>query len=110
MGADSADIYPAEIEILIEAMKSIGGGELTRQAADNLQRAVKATCLEDKKSSVTIVLTIQKTNDEMITISGSTKATLPAQKISGAFFVNHQTYLPQRNRPNQTVIDFKKDN
>ena len=106
----SADIYPAEIEILIEAMKSIGGGELTRQAAENLQRAVKATCLEDKKSSVTIVLTIQKTNDEMITISGSTKATLPAQKISGAFFVNHQTYLPQRNRPNQMVMDFKKDN
>jgi hypothetical protein len=106
----NADIYPAEIEILIEAMKSIGGGELTRQAADNLQRAVKATCLEDKKSSVTIVLTIAKTNDEMITISGSTKATLPAQKISGAFFVNHQTYLPQRNRPNQMVMDFRKDN
>lgn len=105
----NTDIYPAEIEILIEAMKSIGGGELTRQAADNLQKAVKATCLEDKKSSITIVLTIQKTNDEMITISGSTKASLPAQKISGAFFVNHQTYLPQRNRPNQTVIDFKKD-
>lgn len=104
----SADIYPAEIEILIEAMKSIGGGELTRQAAENLQRAVKATCLEDKKSSVTIVLTIQKTNDEMITISGSTKATLPAQKISGAFFVNHQTYLPQRNRPNQMVMEFNK--
>ena len=108
--SQNADIYPAEIEILIEAMKSIGGGELTRQAADNLQRAVKATCLEDKKSSVTIVLTIQKTNDEMITISGSTKATLPAQKISGAFFVNHQTYLPQRNRPNQLVMDFRKDN
>lgn len=106
----SADIYPAEIEILIEAMKSIGGGELTRQAAENLQRAVKATCLEDKKSSVTIVLTIQKTNDEMITISGSTKATLPAQKISGAFFVNHQTYLPQRNRPNQMVMEFNKGN
>lgn len=109
MGADNADIYPAEIEILIEAMKSIGGGELTRQAADNLQKAVKATCLEDKKSSIIIELTISKTNDEMITISGSTRAKLPAQKISGAFFVNHQTYLPQRNRPNQTVIDFKKD-
>lgn len=101
------DIYPAEIEILIDAMKSIGGGELTRQAASNLQAAVKATCLEDKKSSVTIVLTIQKTNDEMITISGSTKANLPAQRIQGAFFVNHQTYLPQRNRPNQSVMEFK---
>ncbi len=108
--SQNADIYPAEIEILIEAMKSIGGGELTRQAAENLQRAVKATCLEDKKSSVTIVLTIQKTNDEMITISGATKATLPAQKISGAFFVNHQTYLPQRNRPNQMVMEFNKGN
>lgn len=101
-------IYPAEIETLIDAMKSIGGGELTRQAAENLQRAVKATVIEDKKSSVTIVLTISKTNDEMITISGSTKASLPTQKISGAFFVNHQTYLPTRNRPNQSVIDFNR--
>lgn len=103
------EIYPAEIETLIEAMKSIGGGELTRQAAANLQSAVKATCIEDKKSSVIIELTINKTNDEMITISGSTKAKLPAQKISGAFFVNHQTYLPQRNRPNQTVMEFNKN-
>ena len=46
----------------------------------------------------------------MITISGATKATLPAQKISGAFFVNHQTYLPQRNRPNQMVMEFNKGN
>ena len=46
----------------------------------------------------------------MITISGSTRAKLPTQKIQGAFFVNHQTYLPTRNRPNQMVMDFKKDN
>ena len=26
----SAEIHPGEIEVLIEAMKSIGGGELTR--------------------------------------------------------------------------------
>ena len=90
--------------------KVLGGGELTRQAAENLQRAVKATVIEDKKSSVTIVLTISKTNDEMITISGSTRAKLPTQKITGAFFVNHQTYLPTRNRPNQMVMDFRKDN
>lgn len=45
----------------------------------------------------------------MITISGSTKAKLPTQKISGAFFVNHQTYLPQRNRPNQMVMEFNKN-
>lgn len=80
------ETYPAEIETLIEAMKSIGGGELTRQAAANLQSAVKATCIEDKKSSVIIELTINKTNDEMITISGSTKAKLPTQKNQWCFF------------------------
>lgn len=110
MDDNNTEIYPAEIETLIDAMKSIGGGELTRQAASNLQKAVKATCLEDKKSSIIIELTISKTNDEMITISGSTRAKLPTQKITGAFFVNHQTYLPTRNRPNQMVMDFKKDN
>ena len=108
--AQENEIFPAEIESLIDAMKSIGGGQLTQQAANNLQQAVKATCIEDKKSSITITLTVSKTNDEMITITGSTKATLPAQKIQGAFFVNHQTYLPTRNRPNQMVMEFNKGN
>lgn len=101
------EILPDEINVLIDAMKSIGGGELTRQAAANLQKAVKATCLEDKKSSVIIELTISKSNDEMITITGSTRAKLPTHQITGAFFVNHQTYLPQRDRPNQMVMNFK---
>lgn len=101
-------IQPVEIETLIEAMKSIGGGELTRQAAENLQKAVKATYLNNKKSSISIVIDIQKTNDEMITLTGSTKATLPTPKISGAFFVNQQTFLPTRNRPDQMVINFNK--
>lgn len=102
------EILPDEINVLIDAMKSIGGGELTRQAAANLSKAVKATCLEDKKSSVIIELTISKSNDEMITIAGSTRAKLPTHQISGAFFVNHQTYLPQRDRPNQMVMNFTK--
>jgi hypothetical protein len=33
------EIHPDEINVLIDAMKSIGGGELTRQAAQNLQKA-----------------------------------------------------------------------
>ena len=102
------EIFPAEIEALIEAMKSIGGGELTRQAAENLQKAVKATYLNDKKSSISITIEITKSNDEMITLTGSTKATLPANKISGAFFVNQSTFLPSRNRPNQMVMDFNR--
>ncbi|MCT7489101.1 hypothetical protein AAHK07_09275 [Aliarcobacter cryaerophilus] len=103
----SAEIHPGEIEVLIEAMKSIGGGELTRQAAENLQKAVKATYLNDKKSSISIVIEITKSNDEIVTLTGSTKATLPANKISGAFFVNQKTFLPTRNRPDQTVMVFK---
>ncbi|HAC70147.1 MAG TPA: hypothetical protein DCF41_00330 [Arcobacter skirrowii] len=106
---EQKEIYPAEIETLIEAMKSIGGGELTRQAAENLQKAVKATYLNDKKSSIQIVIEITKTNDEMITLTGSTKANLPANKIQGAFFVNQKTFLPSRNRPNQMVMEFNKN-
>jgi len=102
------EIVPSEIESLIEAMKSVGGGELTQQAANNLQKAVKATMIEGKKSTITITLGIIRTNEEMITIEGTTKATLPTPKISGAFFVNKQSYLPTRNRPDQAVIDFNK--
>lgn len=101
-------IYPAEVETLIEAMKSIGGGEFTRQAASNLQKAVKATYTEGKKSSITMVIEISKTNEELVTLTGSTKANLPVRKIAGAFFVNQQTFLPSRNRPDQLVMNFNE--
>ena len=103
-----SEILPDEINVLIDAMKSIGGGELTRQAAQNLQKAVKSTYLNEKKSSISINIDIHKANDEMITLTGTTKANLPANKITGAFFVNQQTFLPSRNRPDQLVMTFDK--
>lgn len=101
-------IVPNEIEALIDAMKSVGGGELTQMAATNLQKVVKATMLEGKNSTIQINLKIVKTNEEMIIIEGTTKATLPTPKITGAFFVDKQKYLPSRNRPDQMVMDFNK--
>ncbi|OCL85714.1 hypothetical protein AAX26_01781 [Aliarcobacter thereius] len=100
-------IQPADVEVFIDAFKSIGGGNLALQVAQNLQKAVKNTYINEKKSSISINIDIIKTNDEMISLSGSTKANLPVQRISGAFFVNQQTFLPSRNRPDQMLMNFK---
>lgn len=101
------EVLPAEVEAFLNAFKSLGGGDLSEQSAKHLAKAVKATMIEEKKSTVTITLGITKTNDEMISIDGSVKSTLPAKKISGAFFVDTQKYLPSRNRPDQKILDFK---
>lgn len=101
-------ILPPQVEAFVNAFKSIGGGDLSIQAGLNLSEAIKATMIEGKKSMVTITLAIAKTNEEMITIEGAVKATLPAPKITGAFFVDSQNYLPSRNRPDQQILNFNQ--
>jgi hypothetical protein len=101
-------IFPGEVQALIDAIQSIGGGALSQKAADNLQKAVKATVLQGKKSTVSITLSIKKANDEMITIEGDTKASIPSTPIAGGFFYNPRTFMPSRNRQDQMVMDFKK--
>ncbi len=103
---DQSTIQPGEVQSLIEAIQSIGGGLLSQQAATNLQKAVKATVLQGKKSSIVITLNIKKANDEMVTIEGTTKANIPQTPIAGGFFFNQRTYMPSRNRQDQMVIDF----
>lgn len=101
-------ILPPEVEAFVNAFKQIGGGNLSIQAGTNLAKAIKATMIECKKSTVNITLEISKTNDEMISISGAVKTTLPTPKITAAFFVDTRNYLPSRNRPDQMVMDFKE--
>lgn len=100
-------VLPDAIETFVNAFKSIGGGELSEQTAINMQKAIKATMIEGKKSTVTVKFDIKQTSEETITIEGESKAAIPTPKVSGAFFVNQQ-YLPSRNRPDQAVIDFNK--
>lgn len=98
-------ILPGQVQSLIDALKSIGGGELSEQAADHLQQAVKAAMVEGKKASITIKLEITKVNSEMITVVGSSEAKIPKAKPSGSFFVDPMTnYSIGRNRPNQQIL------
>lgn len=101
-------ILPGEVQGLIDAIKSIGGGSLSQQAANNLQKAVKATVLQGKKSTINITLAIKKSGDDMITIEGTTKANIPITPISGGFFYNPRTFMPSRNRQDQLVMNLKQ--
>jgi len=105
--SEEAVVLPKRVEAFVNAFQALGGGDLSIQAGDKLSKAIKATMIEGKKSTVTITLGISRTNDEMITIDGAVKATLPTPKVTGAFFVDCQNYLPSRNRPDQQVLDLK---
>lgn len=108
MSAKETTILPGEVQELIDAIKSIGGGALSQQAANNLQKAVKATVLQNKKSTVNITLSIKKSGDDMIVIDGTTKANIPTTPISGGFFYNPRTFMPSRNRQDQLVMNLNK--
>jgi hypothetical protein len=110
MSVDEANkILPGEVESLIDALKSVGGGNLTRDAATNLQKCIKATVLEGKKSTITITLDIKKQGDDMIIIEGATKANIPIKKMSAGFFYSQSNFLPSRNRQDQMTMPFNKE-
>jgi len=61
---EQTTILPKEIERFINAFKSIGGGALSEQAGRDMQKAIKATMIEGKKSTVTIKLEIKQSSDD----------------------------------------------
>ena len=97
-------ILPSQVEQFLNAFKSIGAGSLSEEAAAQLQRAVKATMIEQKKSTVTIKLHIKSNVEDQIVIEGECTATVPKPKPKAAFFVDTRTYMPTRNRPDQQIL------
>ena len=98
-------ILPGHIEAFISALKSVGKGQLSEEAARHLSEAVKATMTEGKKSTVIIRLEITKANEEMITLAGTAEARIPKPKPSGSFFVDPMKgYQIGRNRPDQQIL------
>jgi len=97
-------VLPSQVEAFLNAFKSIGQGSLSEEAAVQLQNAVKATMIEKKKSTVTIKLHIKNSVEDQIIIAGEVSATIPKPKPTAAFFVDAQTFLPTRNRPNQQIL------
>lgn len=98
------EVVASEIEAFINALQVVGNGEIANNAASCLRDCVKATMIQDKKSSITIKLEISKSADDQIVMVGDVSNVLPRVKIKTGFFVNQQTYMPSRNRPNQQIL------
>ena len=88
----------------IDAFRALGGGEIAEETAEKLQECVKATMIEGKASTLTITMGIKRTSEETVVIDGEVKAKIPKPKKSSSYYVNLQTFLPSRNRPEQQVL------
>lgn len=97
-------VMASEIEAFIESFRVIGNGEIADNTAKALKACVKATMIQEKKSTITIKLEISKVADDQITMVGEVNHTIPRPKIKTGFFVNSHTFLPSRNRPNQQIL------
>lgn len=95
---------PSEIQNFIDAFRALGGGEVAEETAQKLQECVKASMIEGKASTLTISMGIKRTSEETIVIEAEVKAKIPQPKKSSSFYVNQQTMLPTRNRPEQQIL------
>jgi len=100
----SHQVIASDIQQFIDAFRALAGGEIAEETAQKLQECVKATMIEGKGSTLTISMGIKRTSEETIIIEGEVKAKIPQPKKSSAYFVNLQTFLPSRNRPEQQVL------
>ena len=102
--AGDQEVVPSEIESFINALRVVGNGEIADNAAIALRECVKGTMIQDKKSTISIKLEISKVSDDQITMTGTVDFSVPRPKIKTGFFVNEQTFMPSRNRPNQQIL------
>jgi len=98
------EVLNSEIQAFINAFQTVGNGEIAETTARNLKKCVKATMLQEKKSTLTIKLEISKVAVDQITMVGTVSAKVPETQIKTGFFVNDGTFLPSRNRSTQQVI------
>jgi len=98
------EVLASEIQAFIDAFKIVGNGEIAEKTAKNLKKCVKATMLQEKKSTLTIKLEIAKVNEDQINITGVVSSKIPETQIKTGFFVNDRTFLPTRNRPEQQTL------
>jgi len=98
------EVLNSEIQAFIDAFQTVGNGEIADETAKNLRKCVKATMLQEKKSTLTIKIDISKVADDQITMTGTVSAKIPETQIKTGFFVNDRTFLPSRNRPEQKIL------
>lgn len=98
------EVIASEIQAFIDAFRVVGNGEIADNTAKALKACVKATMIQEKKSTITIKLEISKVADDQITMTGTVDHNIPTPKIKTGFFVNSHTFLPSRNRPNQQIL------
>ena len=104
------DVLNSEIQAFIDAFRAVGNGDIADETAKKLKSCVKATMIQEKKSTLTIKLEISKVAEDQIAMTGTVSAKIPEAQIKTGFFVNDRTFLPSRNRPEQQILpSFKGD-
>jgi len=98
------EVLASEIQAFIDAFRSVGNGEIAEETSRNLKKCVKATMIHGKKSTLNIKLEISQIADDQIAMIGTVTSKVPETQIKTGFFVNGQTFLPSRNRPNQQIL------
>jgi len=103
----SLEVSESSIDQFINALRSLDGGTVASHAADGLSECIKATMIENKKSTLSIKFSIGKMAEDQVVMSAVVETKTPKPVIKTGFFVN-QHYLPTRNRPDQGVLPFSK--
>lgn len=99
----SVIVHQKESEMFVEALKSIGAGELVAKCAKEMAKAIQASTLSNKPTSLTLKLDFKPSGKELLSIRGSCKAIVPVEKEESSFFVS-AAFLPTRERPEQLTM------
>lgn len=97
-----------DIDVLVDALKSLGAGALLSESANNLKKAIGAVRTTGKTANITIKITVKQdqNSDGEIIMFGSNSVSLPKEPVKARFFVS-ENLLPTRTAPNQMVMNFK---
>lgn len=98
-------IVNSDIDVLVDALRSLGAGALLGAAAENLKEAIRAVQMTGKTAGVTIKISVKSdpNSEGEVLVFGTTSASLPKEPVKARFYVSNEL-LPVRNAPNQLVM------
>ncbi len=98
-----------EIDVLIDALKTLGNGALLSETASNVKKVIAAVSQTNKTANLSIRITIKPDANSSgeIVVYGSNTISLPKEPVRARFYVD-KDMLPVRDIPGQLTFEFNK--
>ncbi|MDR1007544.1 MAG: hypothetical protein LBL65_03125 [Campylobacteraceae bacterium] len=91
--SERVTIVDNEIDIFVNALRSLGAGGFMKEATENLKKAIREAAVTKKSATITMRVTVKSDEEGEIVLLGNNMVQLPRTLIKARYFISPKTIL-----------------